>query len=422
MKRTLFAVPVLLVGCWLLSSFLLPVPAFSEPIPTLRSVPDSLPPAVKAQLSGERKSLDQELQTFLTDAKRFNDLPAEEQTDDEYAALGERRADYITKAEAFNQKVDEAASSNVVDLSDINNPDQGLMKNQWKMSIDWRYRNDPEVRKYMNDLWADAFSSDSSKAQEAENKLERILKDQMLAEGRSPQEVDEFFGKVKTFLTGEEDVPKKWENTSQLARNMDATAKPASYNPYYYSEDAMSKELAKAQSVKADVSYMGSGAQTQTDCVLYAIANGAQVPVGKVKETFQRTIKDLGMDKLQDRQNPDLIIDNSKQGGGRGLNIFEELLVAERLGDPIAVPKSAFAQAIETTGKPVVTSVNMPDGQKHEVIVTGIYRTDNGRVYYSVMDSNFADQKNFTKFMEKAGFESSMSYGGGYVIVPYKKK
>jgi len=110
MKRRRVAVPVLLMGCWLLSSWLLPATVIAEPIPALRAVPAGLPPEVQTKLSRERESLDRELQVFLADARRFNAKPAEAQTDAEFAALGERRAWYIRKAKAFNREVTEASA------------------------------------------------------------------------------------------------------------------------------------------------------------------------------------------------------------------------------------------------------------------------------------------------------------------------
>jgi hypothetical protein len=111
MKRTRLAVPILLVGCWLLSASLLPATAFAEQIPALRTLPSSLPPEVQTKLSRERESLAQELQVFLADAGRFNAKPAETQTDAEFAALGERRARYISKAKAFNREVAQASAT-----------------------------------------------------------------------------------------------------------------------------------------------------------------------------------------------------------------------------------------------------------------------------------------------------------------------
>jgi hypothetical protein len=110
MKRTRFAIPVLFVGVWLLFSWLLPERAFAEPIPAVRTVPAGLPPEVRTRLSRERESLDQELQAFLSDAERFNAKPAESQTDAEFAALGERRAQYISRANAFNREVAQASA------------------------------------------------------------------------------------------------------------------------------------------------------------------------------------------------------------------------------------------------------------------------------------------------------------------------
>ena len=88
MKRTRLAVLVLWLGCWLLSSWLVPTTAFTEPIPALRAVPTDLPQEVQTKLSRERELLDHELRVFLVDAGRFNAKPAEAQTDAEFAALG----------------------------------------------------------------------------------------------------------------------------------------------------------------------------------------------------------------------------------------------------------------------------------------------------------------------------------------------
>ncbi len=110
-KRTRFAVPILLAGCWLLFAWLLPAIAFAEPIPALRAVPASLPPDVQTKLNRERESLAQELQVFLADAQRFNAKAAEAQTDAEFAALGERRTRYIRKAKAFNREVAQASAT-----------------------------------------------------------------------------------------------------------------------------------------------------------------------------------------------------------------------------------------------------------------------------------------------------------------------
>jgi hypothetical protein len=66
---------------------------------------------VQTKLNRERESLAQELQVFLADAGRFNAKPAEAQTDAEFAALGERRARYISKAKAFNREVAQASAT-----------------------------------------------------------------------------------------------------------------------------------------------------------------------------------------------------------------------------------------------------------------------------------------------------------------------
>jgi hypothetical protein len=143
MKRTRFAVPVLLVGCWLLSSWLLPATAFAKPIPALRAVPTGLPPEVQTKLSRERESLGQELQVFLADAGRFNAKPAEAQTDAEFAALGERRARYISKANAFNREVAEASATGTLSNKGIGETPV----------VDPKVRQEREAFEKMNAAW-----------------------------------------------------------------------------------------------------------------------------------------------------------------------------------------------------------------------------------------------------------------------------
>ena len=321
------------------------------------------------------------------------------------------------------QKPSGGVDPSVVDLRDVKMEDlnKGLMKNQWEMSIDWRYKHDPVVQKYINDLWATAHEQGSSE------KLERILVDQLRASGRSPQEVDDFFAKVHTFLNGEEQAPKKWDKASKLARELDGPSTASSAE----TEQQIIGKLDKAESITADVSYMAPGKQARFDCVLHAIANGAQVPLAQVEEVFKKTVQDLGMKSIAERRNPDLVVTDPDKGGRGGLNPLEELLVSEILGDVIAVPRTDFAKVIESTGRPVITTIYIqvgtdenPKEAPHEVVVTGVYRTPKGEIYYRVMDSNLADHKNFTTYVEKYDFEGRMTFdgGGGFVVMPKNKK
>ncbi|MDD5763256.1 MAG: hypothetical protein PHP88_12220, partial [bacterium] len=123
----------------------------------------------------------------------------------------------------------------------------------------------------------------------------------------------------------------------------------------------------------------------------------------------------------EERTNPDLVVTSPKKGGRGGLNPYEEILIAGQLGTVIAVPRKSFARAIESTGRPVVTTVVIDrKGGSHEVVVTGVHRSEGGKVYYSVMDSNLKNHENFTAYLEKSRFESHMT-SGGYVVVPGEK-
>ena len=148
--------------------------------------------------------------------------------------------------------------SSVVDLRDLKLKDvnNGLMKNQWDMSIDWRYKHDPVVQKYIDDLWATAFSSDEKKAKLANDKLEQILVDQLRANGRTPQEVEDFFDKVHTFLNGDQHNPIKWDKVSKLAQDMDIEPSPLAgiiSGILPETEPEIVKKISTAKAVTADV-------------------------------------------------------------------------------------------------------------------------------------------------------------------------
>lgn len=305
-----------------------------------------------------------------------------------------------------------AGSSSTVDLSGTTptNADNALMKNQWQMSIDPRYKTDSDVQQYIRDLWRDARSTNDTIRIPAEKKLEAILTDQLKVEGWRQQQIADFFANFNTFTSNDGPIPKEWGNASPLAQQIDALHPIITSRGY---QDLLSKDIVPAQSIKADVSYMASGSQTGDDCVFYAIANGAQVPVGQVKDAFDNIVKDLGMDPIEERNNPDLATTSSDQGGNGGLNPLEELLTAGKVGTVTAVPSDNFAQALESTHQPIVTTIN----GNHEVLVTGVYQTAAGGVFYSVMDSNLKGYDNYTAYVDKQSFEGKMTWGG-YIITP----
>ncbi len=296
--------------------------------------------------------------------------------------------------------------------------DTALMKYQWETSIDSRYQNDPEVQQNIRDLWTAARSRDSK----ANEKLERILADQFKGTGQTPQQIADFFKKFEAIATGDGPTPKEWSRVSKLANDLDAGdgLRPimrgaAVYPQPYYGQ--LLKDIGKAVNVKADVSYMGTGRQTEDDCVLYAIANGAHVPEGQVKAEFTNIVRHLGMDPIEERTNPGIVVTVPQRGGRGGLNSVEELLVAEKFGKVVPVPDDGYARAIASTKQPVITTIKLETGE-HKVVVTGVYRTDDGKIYYSVMDSNLGpDYQNSTAYVEKSSFEEHLTTGG-FIVMP----
>jgi hypothetical protein len=316
--------------------------------------------------------------------------------------------------------------TSVVDLRDTSlaGANKALMRHQWAMSIDQRYKDDRQLQQYIRDLWDSPADNNSA----ALNRIKSILTDQLKVSGLTQHQVDEFFTTFDTFTTGNGSSPKAWDKASPLAHEVDAAAGTDEQRRPYYQE--LVNTLGTAQSIKATVVYMGTGPQTSEDCVLHAISNGAQVPFSRVKATLEPTLKNLAIARSEVRRNPELATTSQKNGGVGGLNAFEEILIAKQVGNVIGVPDRNFAKAIESTGRPVIASVVVDDYNSknelvpvgyHEVAVTGVYRTADHKVYYSVMDSNLKSRANYTAYVEKNDFENHMVFGGGYVVVPNEK-
>lgn len=312
--------------------------------------------------------------------------------------------------------------TSVVDLSDTSlaDADKALMRHQWAMAIDQRYKDDPEVQQYIRDLWNPA----SSHAAEDMRHVRSILTDQLRVSGQSQQQIDKFFAALDTFYSGHGTMPKAWDKSSALAHQMDAMpATEEPQRPYY---DEYLSTLAKSESIKATAVYMGTGPQTMEDCVLHAISNGAQVPLAQVKAQLAPTMRSLAIAQIEVRDKPELAITAKAAGGTGGLNPFEEILIANKVGNVIGVPEKSFAKAIESTHHSVITTVVIDEVRNgklenignHEVAITGVYRAADGKVYYSVMDSNLKSLPNYTAYIEKNDFEDHMVFGGGYVVVP----
>lgn len=311
-------------------------------------------------------------------------------------------------------------TSPVLQATNPSDEDKALMKNQWETSIDSRYKNDSEVQQNVRDLWTAARAGDS----DANEKLAGILSDQFKAAGQTPQQRAEFFANFNAIASGEGPTPKEWSDVSQLANEMDASAGSAALTgaapeelPPYYSQ--LLKSIGKAEPITANATYMGTGQQKQDDCVLYAIANGAHVPEKQVNAEFTNIVNHLGMDPIAERTDPGIVVAEPKNGGRGGVGAAEELLVANKFGKVVPVPTDSYARAIASTKQPVITSVQLDKtGAQHKVVVTGVYRTEDGKIYYSVMDSNLGpDYPNSTAYVEKSNFEEHLA-SGGFVVMP----
>ncbi len=362
-----------------------------------------------ASCTQELQTLTQDVERHIDASKRFN------------AALATASAMAIRASHASD-----FSDTSVVDLSDTNLADanKALMRHQWSMSIDQRYKDDPAVQLYIRDLWDSAANNNA----ESLNKIKSILADQLRVSGLTQQQVDDFFRSFDTFTTGKGRVPKEWNKTSKFAREIDGAAQKNV--PQNLSYGKLVKTLGKTESIKTKVTYMGTGPQTAEDCVLHAISDGAQIPFVQVKAKLSPTLKNLAIARSEVRKNPELDITSQKNGGTGGLNSFEEMLIARQVGEVIAVPDKNFAKAIESTHSPVITAVGIIGYDQnnelkvvgaHEVAVTGVHRTKDGKVYYSVMDSNLKNYPNYTAYVEKNDFENHLLFGGGYVVVPNEK-
>ena len=340
MKRTRLAVLVLLVGCWLLSSWLLPATAFAEPIPALRAVPTGLPPEVQTKLSRERESLGQEFQMFLADAGRFNAKPAEAQTDAEFAALGERRARYISKAKAFNEEVTNAASS-------LKGP-----KNQTnsapKLEVDLL---GPEGRRVIKGI--NALAKQLGWSVDEQARLDRAL---------NRLGID----------------PATWSDRDQIQRVWHRVL-----------TRGQGADLVQEASQGGGLGFPGAGKQTTyTDCSVFALANAAGLPYGAVAARAAELIRQGGWRRADERANPQKVIEQDGLMGG------EVVMLAEAFGRAEVVPFSDFTKTLKE-GSPVLVNVMPKSGDArfgHEVVLTKTFQHD-GEAWYVMMDSSQGPQQ-----------------------------
>ena len=308
--------------------------------------------------------------------------------------------------------------------------DTALMKHQWEMSIDARYLSDPAVQTNLRRLWQTARGDDDDAADAADAKLKNIVRDQFKAKGLTGQQIDDFFTKYMAIASGDGPVPKEWDRISPLAYSLDHSGAQTDAPtllwmksaPYYTDKEELD-HIDAVESIKADhVKYMASGKQTEDDCVLYAIANGSGVDVQKVKDEFKNSVSGLAMEEVSDRRDPANMLKHPAEGGRGGTGPVEELLVAQKFGNVVPVPKDSFARAIATTGQPVITTLDVqpPNHAGHKVVVTGVYENKDGKYYYSVMDSTLYNAKTnpeSTQYVEKSFFNAHLD-SGGFVVLP----
>ncbi|MDE2223615.1 MAG: hypothetical protein KGK03_11155, partial [Candidatus Omnitrophica bacterium] len=172
-----------------------------------------------------------------------------------------------------------------VNPGELTAEDKALMGHQWQMSIDPRYLTDPQVIANMNNIWAAARKNDAA----ANDKLKTVMADQLKAHGMTHQQIDDFFNKFQDIADGQGPVPSAWNDTSEVANDLDIELGAGFVShaddyiaPKYYSNGQILTDIEIKRSVQApNIAYQGHGPQTEDDCVLHAIANGAQVPFGQ---------------------------------------------------------------------------------------------------------------------------------------------
>lgn len=340
MKRTRLAVPILLVGCWLLSASLLPATAFAEQIPALRAVPASLPPDVQTKLNRERESLAQELQVFLADAGRFNAKPAEAQTDAEFAALGERRTRYIRKAKAFNEEVTNAASS----LKVSNNQTHSAPKSEVDLL-------GPEGRRVIKGI--NALARQLGWSVDKQTRLDKAL---------NSLGID----------------PATWSDSDQIKhawRGVLTRGQPA--------------DLVQEASHGGGLGFPGAGKQTTyTDCSIFALANAAGLPYGVVAARAVELMRQGEWRDAEDRASPQKAVEQKGLMGG------EVVMLAEAFGRAEVVPFSDFTKTLKE-GRPVLVNVMPKSGDArfgHEVVLTKTFQ-HGGETWYVMMDSTQGPQQ-----------------------------
>lgn len=78
----------------------------AEPLPLPHPVPHCFSPEQQSTLNGWHARVERELKDFLRDARAFNAKEARLQSDEEYAALQQRRSQYLSDVKAFNDELD----------------------------------------------------------------------------------------------------------------------------------------------------------------------------------------------------------------------------------------------------------------------------------------------------------------------------
>lgn len=355
MRRAKFGMVIVLVAALGLICLLASVGNCAEPIPALKPVPEGIAEGVRTRLSQEKQKLESELASFLAAAKVFNDKPAEQQTDAEFATLQARRANYVAAAKAFNKEVNSAASQTAVSSS----RGHAATKPVVDVEAEW-VRLNP---------WA--------KGQTLSPDDIRVIKGMLKLAKQLGWTVEEQARLGRALLTLGSD-PSTWSDNTQIQRAW---------------REVMARgqdpSLVQEASQGGGLGLPGAGKQTYAqDCTIFALANAAGLPYGVVAARAAELIRQGEWRAASDRANPQKTIEDAGLMGG------EVVMLAEAFGQAEVVPSANFAKTLKE-GRHVMVNV-VPKGGSvfsgHQVVLTKTFQ-HNGDTWYVMMDSNQGAQR-----------------------------
>ncbi len=179
-------------------------------------------------------------------------------------------------------------------------------------------------------------------------------------------------------------------NSLDLDENTNSTAIQISRTWQDITARSQDADLVREASHDGGLGFPGAGKQTpgDNDCTIFALANATGLPYGVVAARATELIRQGEWHSIDDRANPQAVIEK------RGLNGGEVIMLAEVFGQAEVVPSSDFAKTLNA-GRPVMINVVPSNGNVnggHEVVLTKTFQ-HGGETWFEMMNSKQDPQR-----------------------------